>query len=59
MGMCHWMRSHFRDWIDYNGVDIIFADEVFIDPTFSGIFVGGPLQSFVLNLCTIMGSHFQ
>ena len=57
--MCHWMRSHFRDWIDYNGVDIIFADEVFIDPTFSGIFVGGPLQSFVLNVCTIMGSHFQ
>ena len=25
----------------------IFADQVFIDPTFSGIFVCGPLQSFV------------
>ena len=20
MGMCRWMRSHFHDWIDYNGV---------------------------------------
>ena len=20
MVMCRWMRSHFRDWIDYNGV---------------------------------------
>ena len=20
MGMRHWMRSHFHDWIDYNGV---------------------------------------
>ena len=20
MGMCHWMGSHFYDWIDYNGV---------------------------------------
>ena len=20
MGMCCWMGSHFRDWIDYNGV---------------------------------------
>ena len=20
MGMCHWMGSHFHDWIDYNGV---------------------------------------
>ena len=19
-GMCRWMRSHFHDWIDYNGV---------------------------------------
>ena len=19
MGMCHWMGSYFRDWIDYNG----------------------------------------
>ena len=31
----------------------IFADQVFIDPTFSGIFVCGPLQSFVVNVCTI------
>ena len=57
--MCHWMGSHFHDWIDYNGVDIIFAHQVFIDPPFSGIFVFGPLQSFVVNVCTIMGSHFQ
>ena len=20
MGMCHWMGSHFHDWIDYNGL---------------------------------------
>ena len=20
MGMCHWMGSHFHDWIDYNRV---------------------------------------
>ena len=20
MGMCHWMGSHFHNWIDYNGV---------------------------------------
>ena len=20
MGMCHWMRSHFHDWIDHEGV---------------------------------------
>ena len=20
MGICHWMGSHFRDWIDYNGI---------------------------------------
>ena len=30
-----------------------FADQVFIDPTFSGIFVCGPLQCFVVNVCTI------
>ena len=29
----------------------IFADQVFfIDPTFCGIFVCGPLQSFVVNV---------
>ena len=27
---------------------IIFADQVFIDPTFFGIFVCGPVQSLVL-----------
>ena len=31
---------------------IIFADQVFIDPTFYGIFVCGPLQSLVVNVCT-------
>ena len=20
LGMCHWMGSHFHDWIDYNGI---------------------------------------
>ena len=20
MGMCHWMGSHFQEWVDYNGV---------------------------------------
>ena len=29
----------------------IFADQVFMDPTFSGIFVCGPLQSFMVNVC--------
>ena len=32
----------------------IFADQVFIDPTFSGIFVCGPLQSFVVNVCPFL-----
>ena len=32
----------------------IFADQVFIDPTFSGIFVCGLLQSFVVNVCTFL-----
>ena len=31
---------------------IIFADQVFIDPTFFVIFVRGPLQSLVVNVCT-------
>ena len=31
---------------------IIFADQVFIDPTFLGIFVCGPVQSLVVNVCT-------
>ena len=30
----------------------LFADQVFIDPMFFGIFVCGPLQSFVVNVCT-------
>ena len=29
---------------------IIFADQVFIDPAFFGIFVCGPLQSFMVNV---------
>ena len=29
---------------------VIFADQVFIDPTFCGIFVCGPFQSFVVNV---------
>ena len=28
----------------------IFADQVFIDPTFFGIFVCGPMQSLVVNV---------
>jgi len=29
MGMCHWMGSHFYDWIDYNRVAFsIGADRV-------------------------------
>ena len=32
---------------------IFFADQVFIDSTFFGIFVCGPLQSFVVNVCTL------
>ena len=23
MGMCHWMGSHFHDWIGYNGVTFL------------------------------------
>ena len=36
-----------RIWFVYI---IIFADQVFIDPTFFGIFVCRPLQSFVVNV---------
>ena len=32
----------------------IFVDHVLIDPTFCGIFVCGPLQSFVVNVRTIV-----
>ena len=31
---------------------IMFADQVFKDPPFFGIFVWGPLQSLVVNVCT-------
>ena len=31
---------------------ICLSDQVFIDPTFFGIFVCGPLQSLVVNVCT-------
>ena len=31
---------------------LFFADLVFMDPTFFGIFVCGPLQSFVVNVFT-------
>ena len=33
---------------------IFFADHVFIDPMFFGIFVCGPLQSLVVNVCTLI-----
>ena len=31
---------------------VIFADQVFIDPTFFGRLVCCPVQSFVANVCT-------
>ena len=34
-------------------LSFIFADQVFIDLTFFGIFVCGPLQSFVVIVCTL------
>ena len=36
---------------------LIFADQVFIDPTFCGIFVCGPLQSFAVNV-SLLASCF-
>ena len=33
---------------------VIFTDQVLLDPTFCGIFVCGPLQSFVVNACTLI-----
>ena len=33
-------------------MSIIFADQVFTDPTFFSMFVWGQLQSFVVNICT-------
>ena len=37
---------------------VIFADHIFIDPTFFDIFVCGPLQSFVVNVCTFLRRFF-
>ena len=31
---------------------VLRENQVFIDPTFFGIFVCGPLQSFVVDVCT-------
>ena len=39
---------------EFNVYIIIFADQVFIDPTFFGIFVCGPLQFLVVNVCTLI-----
>ena len=36
----------------------IFADQVFTDPTFFGIFICGPLQSLVVNVCAIFYTPF-
>ena len=36
---------------------MIFADQMFIDPMFFGIFVCGPLQSFVVDVCTNINPH--
>ena len=52
---CLWLQ--FRSVLSSFGVVLMscrvkFADQVFIDPTFSGIFVCGALQSFVVNVCT-------
>ena len=42
---------------EFNMSTFHFGDQVFIDPTFSGIFVCGPLQSFVVNVCTLWRSQ--
>ena len=34
MGMCHWMGSHFHDWIDYNGA-VFLLELLEWDCTFS------------------------
>ena len=46
-----WNRLALRYFIS---LLFIFADQVFIDPTFIRIFVCGPLQSFVVNVCTFL-----
>ena len=43
-------ERRFREF-NMSTFNFIFADQVFIDPTFSGIFVCGPLQSFAVNVC--------
>ena len=35
LGMCRWMGSHFRDWIDFNGVTFL-VELLEWDRTFSG-----------------------
>ena len=38
---------------------VLRENQVFIDPTFFGIFVCGPLQSFVVNVCTIKKTYIM
>ena len=46
---------------NFGGFSEIYRDmmyQVFIDPTFFGVFVCGPLQSLVVNFCTISSLLF-
>ena len=38
---------------------VLRENQVFIDPTFFGIFVCGPLQPFVVNVCTINKTYIM
>ena len=38
---------------------VLRENQVFIDPTFFGIFVCSPLQSFVVNVCTINKTYIM
>ena len=38
---------------------VIFADQVLIFPTFFDVFVGGPLQSFVVDICIFSSPVFE
>ena len=38
---------------------VLRENQVFIDPTFFGIFVCGPLQSSVVNVCTINKTYIM
>ena len=38
---------------------VIFADQIFVDPTFFSMFVCGPLQSFTVNVCTFLRRFFS